>query len=468
MVNRERRALGRRRVTARPEKRSTSIHPSPFTIHLLYAPPLRRVFVRERRAAVLGSAAHRQVAAASARRDAGRVDDVHALLPRRAARRLRLRARLDAAATLARAGRAPSLSARRGGGALAPVRRLTRSGALDARAVRPYALASVDAGRLSRAAVLRALGVGPALSKVVLRDAAQVRARPLLPLRREQRREPLLTPRLPRPLRAFLDARRAAPRVGLGLRRPRRAHHRVRRRRVALRRDARARRRGRGRRGGRRDARVARGGIERRRSGRRGRAGRARDVAATPALGGALVRAVEPRARRDDLRHDGRGRRASAVGRAARALPSDLHPRLRARASPPAPRDGFDFAGRGNSPHARLPFGRDRAGVVSRLRTPRRLLPRRLRLPRAARRRPARRARPRGVLPLGRRGRRPRRHLQRARRARRLRPRRRIPARHTARVPLARAARGRENRRRTSRRRILRRANLSRTWVEPA
>src|SRR5438067_9024506 len=93
-----------------------TIHHLPFTIHL-HGSTLRGHALSERAPALLGSAARGQDGAARFGRDARGVEHLRALLPVRAARGLRLRARRDALALAARAS-SPARRAAPGGGAL--------------------------------------------------------------------------------------------------------------------------------------------------------------------------------------------------------------------------------------------------------------------------------------------------------------------------------------------------------------
>src|SRR5438105_3327355 len=104
----------RRLMRVRRDATLFTIHRLPFTIHL-YGSALRGHALSERAAALLGSAARGQDGSACFGRDARGVEHVHALLPVGAPRRLRLRARRDALALAARAGRLTRRAVARGG-----------------------------------------------------------------------------------------------------------------------------------------------------------------------------------------------------------------------------------------------------------------------------------------------------------------------------------------------------------------
>ena len=375
---------------------------------------------RRRGADLPARADGREVHAAVARVHAGGVDDDGAVLPGRAARRIRVRAPHEPPAA-APAGAAPARPARarrarpadRGAGRSAP------------RGREPDPLAARSARDHRRAAVRRAgrqRADAPALAR---RHEPSRRPRPLLPVRREQRRQPARAARLPAAGGARAHARRAGRAVGDRVRAGGAAGAGVR--------DSHP--PGRGQRGARsrgRDSSCPRRGEPRRRAN-------LHPLATPPPVARLRRHPVEPDARLHHL-PDARPQPGSAdLGDPAGDLPPDPRRGLRpgrqpraAHALVPAPapwhRDPGRLHLRHRRPAAALRDSRD---------PPRRAGRRRAALPRTPRCRPAEPRASHRVLPLARSRRRPRRGVQRARRAGRVPGPRRVPARARGRVPRA-------------------------------
>src|SRR6266852_872731 len=284
---------------------------------------LRAHALRGRDAPVRDAADGGQDDPAAARRHPRDVEHLPGVLPGRAARRLRLRAREHHAPAALAPGAPASDRARGAPGRAAPgrepapaTRRRGQPGARRAHAPVGLGGPALPGGERDRAAA-------PA---VVHPDRAPGRPRSVLPLCGQQPRQHARAAGLP-------DPGRAAPApAGPGLAHPDHAVEHGLRRARAPDRPLRA------------DPLVEAGGRHApgpapgsgRRGGRAHRAG-ARLAAPAP-LDRPGLRALEPAARRDHLHHHRPGRGAAPVGAAARHLPADLHPRLRPLAAGAPPR----------------------------------------------------------------------------------------------------------------------------------
>ena len=240
---------------------------------------------------------------AALRRVAGRLDDLDALLPGGATRRLRLRARVDAPPrSFAPAARARGRARSRGRRASDwPRPRATSRGGIA------FAVAARRARDRGRCAVLRGDDREPPASALARDERARRRTRPVLPLRRGKRRQPARVARVSVRRRAAADARPAGTTL-VG---------RLRALRAAL-------------------PRLPAGHTAGRRCGAVRRHSDDRAVARlenTSALGGHCSRAVEPDARRHDVHLDGRRVVPVAVGAAVGRLSPDLRRQLRAAAA---------------------------------------------------------------------------------------------------------------------------------------
>ena len=272
------------------------------------ADDLRGRHFRERRALVRGRADVRQDGAAAAGRLGLGVVGRHGVLPDRAAGGLCLCACADSLCPRPQRGALASGGAVRGGDHAAARHR--RSLAASAAGGRD-ALAAWAVHGFDRAAVLRPRGQRPAAPSMVCPHRSSGRARPLLSLRREQYRQLSCAPGLSDPDRAVHSARQPEPAVDRGLLSADRADRRQRHPSGAFRRRP----------WHRRTAGTCHAGP-----------GAARSGVMVRARGGA----GRPAGRRHGLSVDRRGRRAAALGGAARALSADAGDRFPAPADHPA------------------------------------------------------------------------------------------------------------------------------------
>ncbi|OQB94273.1 MAG: hypothetical protein BWX86_01530 [Verrucomicrobia bacterium ADurb.Bin122] len=356
----------------------------------------------QRHAVVHGTAAVCENGAAAARRRSRRLEHRDALLPGVPARRLCLcplrAADSRCACACARAGRP-----RRAAGPHPPAGDPRRRRSHQRR--QPHDLAARLHGADDRRALFRALDHEPHHPALAGRKRPRPRGQPVLPLHRQQHRQPALSARLPCPYRAALQPPVSAPGLGHRLHRRRGPHPRLGHPLPAPRAH-------------RTDPRQHRRHARPCRPGQRVRA----HVAVTRTMGARRVHPVEPAAGSHHLRQQRGRRRAPALGDPDGAVPGHVHPRLfelphALRCGPAArTRAAHHPAPAGHRPRATHPTHR-RAHPAQ----PGRLFHRRPPLPPTALRHAPGPAPPHRVLPLALLWRRPRRRLQRPARAPRVR-----------------------------------------------